>query len=373
MLRSVGESSLTLRRYAPGSSLIARWRAAVTHKRFRRNLVRASLIILNAGFLLTVVAVVALNPSHSGGTPLAKASAADAQSSVRPVDLSASVNIASTVAHMTNLPEAGDVSELVNTQRIELAVASTNSAIVNKPQIIPAKFPSNKDITTYTAAAGDTLSSIAANFGISTDSILWSNGLLSDHIVAGEKLLIPPVSGIVYTVKSGDTAASLARQYRSNEAKITLMNDADLAGLSVGERIIIPDGQIVVQPTFYSGFASGFAWGASAIYGYNGYAWGNCTWYVATQIAVPANWGNAATWAAGARAAGWRVSSVPTPGAIAQNSYSAGGLGHVAIVNQVSADGSLVYISDMNGIAGFDRVGYAWQPTSTYQNYITRN
>src|SRR6185312_9645908 len=109
-----------------------------------------------------------------------------------------------------------------------------------------------------------------------------------------------------------------------------------------------------------------FAWGSSAIYGFNGYDWGNCTWYVATQIAVPANWGNAATWAAGARAAGWTVGPTPAVGAIAQTPYAAGGLGHVAIVDGVSADGTQVLIRDMNGIAGFDRVGIAWEPASRY-------
>ena len=36
----------------------------------------------------------------------------------------------------------------------------------------------------------------------------------------------------------------------------------------------------------------------------------------------------------------------------------------------ISADGSQVLISDMNGIAGWDRVGTAWQPTSEYPHYI---
>jgi surface antigen len=139
--------------------------------------------------------------------------------------------------------------------------------------------------------------------------------------------------------------------------------------LQVGEQIIIPNGTETPVVSYYS---YGFAWGSSAIYGFNGYDWGECTWYVATQIAVPANWGNASTWAAGAEAAGWQVSPVPTVGAIAQTPYTAGGEGHVGIV--VAINGSEVEVRDMNNYGdggGFDKVGEGWLPISAYPNYIT--
>lgn len=328
-------------------------------------------MLINLVLLGVVVAVVILNPAHNGANPQVAASAVSTPAAAQPVDHLASVDIALTVAGMTNLPESGAVKELADSEMIQLAVASTNSEVVNKPQVVSSAFLSKKDIRTYVTQSGDTYSAIANRFGVSTDSILWSNSLLGGStLVAGKTLTIPPVNGLVYTVKNGDTPSSLASKYHSNESKIIAYNDAELTGLKVGEQIIIPDGEIITAPSAFYG--SGFAFGSSAIYGYNGYAWGNCTWYVASQIAVPANWGNAATWAAGARAAGWHVSSTPTPGAIAQNSWMAGGLGHVAIVVAVSDDGKQVYIRDMNGIAGFNRVGEAWQSVGLYQNYITR-
>jgi len=43
----------------------------------------------------------------------------------------------------------------------------------------------------------------------------------------------------------------------------------------------------------------------------------------------------------------------------------------VAIVDAVSEDGSQIQIRDMNGQAGFGRVGYSsWIPVSTYQHFI---
>ncbi len=339
---------------------------------------------MNIILLGVVVGVVILNPTHTGTMPTAAASAASTPVVAQPVDNLASVDIALTVAGMTNLPEAGAVKELADSALIQLAVASTNSEVVNKPQVVPSAFVSRKDIQTYVSQPGDTLSGVATKFGISTDSVAWSNGLTEGAtLAAGKSLVIPPVNGIVYTVQSGDTPSSLASKYRSNESKIVAYNDAEFTGLSVGEQIIIPDGQIIVAPTYYYGYSYGFAFGASAIYGYNGYDYGNCTWYVASQIQVPANWGNAATWAAGARAAGWTVSSTPSVGAIAQNSWMAYGLGHVGIVDAVSSDGKQVLIREMNGAGGigasgqpiygaWGRVDVAWQPVTNYSNYITR-
>jgi surface antigen len=48
-----------------------------------------------------------------------------------------------------------------------------------------------------------------------------------------------------------------------------------------------------------------------------------------------------------ARGSGFRVDNVPEVGAVMQDSYSAGGYGHVAVVESVGADGS-VTVSEMN-------------------------
>ena len=314
-----------------------------------------------------------LNPAQSSSITQPVASTATGTLAASgPVDQLASVDIAVTAARMANLPETAAVINQADSTNIDLSVASTNNTIVNKPQTVASTFLSNKDIHTYVTQPGDSIASIATKFGVSSDSILWSNGLTNNMVAAGKQLLIPPVNGIVYTVKDGDTPSSLAVKFKANADKIVAYNDAEISGLHTGEQILVPDGSIVVTPVYSYASASGFAWGAGAIYGFNGYDYGNCTWYVATQIPVPANWGNAATWAAGARAAGWHVSGTPSVGAIAQTPYAAGGLGHVGIVDGVSADGSQVLIRDMNGIAGFARVGTAWEPTSEYPNYITR-
>jgi surface antigen len=92
---------------------------------------------------------------------------------------------------------------------------------------------------------------------------------------------------------------------------------------------------------------------------------------VANRIGVPGNWGNANTWDNYASLSGWIVSSTPVPGAIAQTDR--GFEGHVAYVEAVSEDGTMIKYSDMNGVAGWGRVGYSdWVPISRYPHYIYR-
>lgn len=339
-------------------------------------MVRYSLLGINLIILAGVVWFVVRNPQAN----VDRATVSAAQNSsiaADPLDQLSSVDVAVNVARMTSLPETTAILNKAQTEQAEQAIIQSSATLAAKPQIVATIFASNQDIQTYIAKSGDTVASIAAKFNVTSDSIRWSNSLTGDTVTPGQVLYIPPVNGIVYVVKTGDTAASLAQTYHANKQQIIDDNDAELTGLKVGERIIIPGGQQATGTTTTyapSGntYASGFPWGTGPIYGYNGYDYGYCTWYVATQIAVPSNWGDASSWAYYAGLSGWTVSSRPTVGAIAQTPYAAGGEGHVAIVDAVSADGTMIKYRDMNGIAGWGAVGYSgWVPASTYPNYIT--
>lgn len=331
-----------------------------------------------AGNVLLLVSIATFVIRHqSGVSGLSSALTVSKENSstvVDPLDQLTSADIAENIARVAALPETTAVTNQAQSVNAEMAITETSSTVIAKPQIVASAFKSNKDIQIYYAQSGDTVASIAAKFNVTSDSIMWSNNLVSQTINAGQKLYIPPVNGIVYTVKQGDTPASLASKYSANLAQIIAYNDAEISGIKPGELIIIPNGQI--QTSVYSASSSygsgGFAWGTAPEYGFNGYDYGFCTWYVASQISVPSNWGNASSWAYYASISGWNVSSKPTVGAIAQTPYAAGGEGHVAIVDAVSADGAQIKFRDMNGIAGWGRVGYSgWVPASTFPNYIS--
>jgi surface antigen len=342
-----------------------RWRQLLRRRPLHRRVVRYSLIGANITILAVVIGFLALSP-HTSASEQTAAATVVAGNAANPLDLLSSADVAASVADVANLPEATAVRDQASSVKAELAVAPAEDVVAAKPQVVATALKSRQDIQTYTAQSGDTLASLAAKFDVTSNSILWSNALKTTTVNAGTKLLIPPVTGIVYTVKAGDTPTSLAQKYGANAQAITSFNDAEISGLTPGEQIVIPNGQIqqASLPSYNSNF--------TATYGNNGYDFGFCTWYVASQIAVPSNWGNASSWAYYSALSGWNVSTTPAVGAIAQTALAAGGQGHVAIVTAVSADGSQLQFKDMNGIAGWDRVGQSgWVSASTYQHYIT--
>jgi len=339
----------------------------------RKRVIRYSLVSVNLILLVGVISFITKSPNTSQA--IKQSALVSDVIAVNPLDQLSSSDIAVHLARMASLPEATAVVNQADMVSGQMTIASADSRVVSKPQIINTSAKSYKDIKVYVVQNGDTLASVADKFGVTSDSIRWSNNLASNQLTAGRELYVPPVNGIVYLVKAGDTVDKLSRDYRANQSAIEAFNDIDVLGLVVGRRIVIPDGTKVVASynvaSSYGGYGAA-AWGSSPIYGYNGYDYGWCTWYVANKIAVPANWGNANTWDNYAVASGWTVSAVPRPGAVGQT--DAGGLGHVGVVEAVSPDGSMIKYSDMNGLAGWGRVGYSdWVPThSKFQKFIYR-
>lgn len=95
---------------------------------------------------------------------------------------------------------------------------------------------------------------------------------------------------------------------------------------------------------------------ASGDAGANGYPYGQCTWWAyerRTQLGLPvgSRLGNAADWAASARALGYWTDSTPREGDVVVFARGQAGAdatyGHVAIVEHVGADGT-VEISEAN-------------------------
>jgi N-acetylmuramoyl-L-alanine amidase len=337
-------------------------------KAIRRRTLRIGLLLSNVVVLGIILTFVLQNPKTNDQSVL-PASNSSTAANANPVDQLSSADIAQTVAQLNSLPETTAITNQVQSQAAEVAIAASSDNVVSKPQVIAAALKSRSDIQTYTSQPNDTLATLATKFGVTSDSIRWSNSLGGASIAAGTKLFIPPVNGIIYTVKTGDTPDSLAAQFRSNKDQIVAYNDAEVTGLVPGEQIIIPNAIEASSQTAgqIAGIGGAFPWGAGPLYGGNGYDYGFCTWYVASQIPVPSNWGNASTWAYYARLSGWNVSSAPAVGSIAQKG---GGEGHVAIVEAVNPDGSVV-IRDMNGFAGFGRVGTGTVSPGFFQNYIS--
>jgi surface antigen len=316
-----------------------------TVKRYKKRMVRYGLLAGNLTIVVIAAILVLRNP-NSGSVNHNNAAATDNTQSANPLDTLSAADIAVSVARMANLAEATSVSNQADSVAADLNTHVVDYAVVPKPQILSSVIKTKADIADYTVQSGDTLGSLATKFGVTSDSIKWSNGLNSNTLRPGAVLAIPPVDGVVYTVKSGDTPDTLASKYSANKEQIIAFNDAEVSGLKIGERIVVPGGSIATVTT--SSYSAGFSFGASAVYGYNGYDYGWCTWYVANRRnemgrPVPSNLGNAYSWYTIAQRAGLPTGTAPQVGAVAVNQ----GGNHVSVVEQVNEDGSF-WISEMN-------------------------
>lgn len=102
----------------------------------------------------------------------------------------------------------------------------------------------------YVVEEGDTIGSIATDYQISVQTILWANNIgPRDYLRIGQKLKIPPVDGVIHTVKAGDTIQKIAQKYGADADEILAVNRlGDGAGLRVGEEIMVPGGEPPAAP-----------------------------------------------------------------------------------------------------------------------------
>jgi murein DD-endopeptidase MepM/ murein hydrolase activator NlpD len=108
----------------------------------------------------------------------------------------------------------------------------------------------NGVITVYVVQPGDTLSGIAAHYGITQGTILAANNLtLKSVIKPGDQLIIMPIDGIPYTVKAGDTLESIAKRFGTDATDIGDYNNIDDSTLAVGSSINIPGGSVDEAPS----------------------------------------------------------------------------------------------------------------------------
>ena len=336
-----------------------------------RNTIKSTTIAAYTGVFLLVISLVAIgyqppqkvdSVANAVETPVVSTPSTPQPS----VDQLVATNVAAGIAERAELPVATNIANLSVSLSAESQLAQNDANVISKPQIIQPS-ASGRQVRQYTVKAGDTAVSIAMQFGLSPNTVKWANNLTGDAVEPGRQLAIPPVDGVVYTVKAGDTIDSIVSKYNADKERVVAFNDLEIDGLIPGKQIVIPAGSLpenerpgYVAPRSYGGYGSSYSVvdarlaGASAG---NRYAFGNCTWYAyerRMQLGRPVGsfWGNAATWAAYARAAGYLVNNTPVVGAVMQNG---GGYGHVAVVESVNADGSIT-ISEMNYAGNFNRV-----------------
>jgi surface antigen len=287
------------------------------------------------------------------------------------VDQIAAAGLVAKTAAVADLAVADDASNAAITMNIKAELAQQDVSVITKPQTFQ---PSDSSaIVTYKTVAGDTVPVVAAKYSVSPETLRWANNLTTDTLVAGADMVVPTVDGVVYVIKAGDSIDAIAQKYGADKARIISRNSLELSGLVAGQRIVLPGGVLpqnerpgYVAPrraVVSTGFAVSQGNPLYTAQAGNRYTYGTCTWYAynrRAQIGRPIGsfWGNASSWAYAASAAGFGVSQGhPGVGDVMQNG---GGYGHVAVVEEVRVDGSIV-VSEMNFYSnggGWNRISY---------------
>jgi LysM repeat protein len=133
---------------------------------------------------------------------------------------------------------------------------------------LPSDTPTPEGPLTYIVEPGDTLSSIADQFGVDILLLISVNNITDPSAInAGEELIIPqegavlptatalpetlvPGSRIEYFVQPGDSLESIAAEYNSTAERIAELNNMKVTDvLFVGRVLIVPVNIVTRTPT----------------------------------------------------------------------------------------------------------------------------
>jgi LysM repeat protein len=112
-----------------------------------------------------------------------------------------------------------------------------------KKTILP--LTQNFEYISYMVQEGDSLTSIAARFGIKLDVLIVCNNINNAwNLKAGDMLKIPNMDGLIYKVKSEDTVEGISLAYQVPEEVI---RNANNDSLMEGQLLFIPGAKISIS------------------------------------------------------------------------------------------------------------------------------
>ena len=113
---------------------------------------------------------------------------------------------------------------------------------------IPLKMVEYFAWESYTVKRGDSVSSIAAEHGLSMDAIIASNNLSNAHLLGiGQILRIPNINGIPYVVKKGDTLSGISKSYNIPLEVMVDVNNIQQDLIIPGQNIFLPGARMPVM------------------------------------------------------------------------------------------------------------------------------
>lgn len=165
-------------------------------------------------------------------------------------------------------------SNLAEAQRETRFIIIDSDSALNVSNPLSNVVPTREGLLIYKVQKGDNLARIAANFGISLNTILWANeNIKTRSLMPGQEIVILPVTGVLHQIRKDDTLDGIANQYGVSVEKILRANPnlipAKIFSLS---SIIIPESQplrsvdvslynLPSLPGYFSIPTTGWNWG----------------------------------------------------------------------------------------------------------------
>ena len=289
-----------------------------------------------------------------------------------------SISVASAASAEGALTDDSYLLDAVETDPYAVPSIGGDTLVKASPSDTDESYKPRTNALKHTVQPGESVSQIAAAYGIDAATILQENKKYANDIVkAGEELTILPFVGATERVDEGETLSGIAEKH--GVSLETLLEDNDMYSeddVEVAQILLVRDGkrgdyvgarpvpQVVAATSSGSGSSAGSGVTSSVTGTHGGvtppttvtpgsrvgnrFPWGWCTWYVA-EVRGDVTWrGNAGQWLANARAQGKPTGRMPAVGAILVTNES--WWGHVAYVEAVNGD--QVTVSEMN-YAGF--------------------
>jgi LysM repeat protein/N-acetylmuramoyl-L-alanine amidase len=132
-----------------------------------------------------------------------------------------------------------DIGQILKIPNVEIIVEPE----IKRPSYIPPLSPN-----TYTVQRGDSLYSIASKFGVTIEELRNLNNLTSDVLTIGQMLMIPvtgkkaPIapSTVTYVVQRGDSLWTIAQEFGTTPDEIKRLNKLTSNILTIGQELIVP-------------------------------------------------------------------------------------------------------------------------------------
>ena len=97
----------------------------------------------------------------------------------------------------------------------------------------------------YRVVSGDTLSGLAARFGVTLDTIISFNEIKrARDLRVGREMIIPGASGVRYAVRRGDNLSRIAINHGVELSTLLDVNDIERDLITPGQILVIPGGRL---------------------------------------------------------------------------------------------------------------------------------